>query len=400
MTDRQFDSIFEKKLANYGEEVDGAVWEGIVSSLDAIDATGKKLFKFNLKRIISYTGAAAAVIILALFLFLPEKNNPHIDDALISARNSAELDYPLQNEVLEVMELEHPDIKELLPAAGAIVSEEPDSGTATAETGSNPEEVYEEYPVAAESPAQDPDTVSDEPEDTSVPTIIPPRGYLAEDFGYLYGSDDRKKKKLTLAVNSSVLSGQSNTGSMTYIPNMSVSGNGSSSPTQMISDAEYSLPLAVGAQIQIKMSESFSIGVGLNYSMLHSKYEILSNARYYSVNQKIHYLGVPVNAYYTLFNGHHFYSYVNGGFAMEKGLRVNYKFKDYSGNVTRSHESISNFLFSANIGLGIEWRFSNPFGIYFEPNLVYYFNSKIPASIRTDQPLQFRGEIGLRFHLR
>jgi hypothetical protein len=55
-------------------------------------------------------------------------------------------------------------------------------------------------------------------------------------------------------------------------------------------------------------------------------------------------------------------------------------------------------LFSLNAGLGVEYVFADLFGLYLEPNVVYYPNSKVKRSIRTDQPVQIRAEIGCRFH--
>ena len=81
----------------------------------------------------------------------------------------------------------------------------------------------------------------------------------------------------------------------------------------------------------------------------------------------------------------------------EKGLEAVYKLQSYTGN-ERFTDSIDGVQFSVNAGLGVEYKLANPAGIYFEPNMVYFFNSDVPRSMRTDQPLQVKGELGLRFH--
>ena len=51
---------------------------------------------------------------------------------------------------------------------------------------------------------------------------------------------------------------------------------------------------------------------------------------------------------------------------------------------------------------GMEYRFGKGknVGLYLEPGITYYFDSDLPASIRTDHPLQFEAQAGVRFHLK
>ena len=110
-----------------------------------------------------------------------------------------------------------------------------------------------------------------------------------------------------------------------------------------------------------------------------------------------HYIGIPVNIYGKVVERNRFSFYVNAGATAEKGLTAVYKLESYTGN-ERNTNPIDGIQFSVNAGLGVEYKFANPAGIYFEPNMVYFFNSDVPRSIRTDQPLQVKGEIGIRFH--
>ena len=84
---------------------------------------------------------------------------------------------------------------------------------------------------------------------------------------------------------------------------------------------------------------------------------------------------------------------------MEKGINASYKLTSYDAISYSYNADMSGFQFSANVGFGMEYRFIPMLGVYLEPNLVYYFNSDMPASIRTDQPLQVKAELGFRFHI-
>ena len=92
--------------------------------------------------------------------------------------------------------------------------------------------------------------------------------------------------------------------------------------------------------------------------------------------------------------------YANAGAAIEKGVKASYRITSYDGTSFTSSAKMDGFQYSANAGFGLEYRFSQPYGVYLEPNAVYFFDSKVPASIRTDQPLQLRAEIGFRIHLK
>ena len=187
-------------------------------------------------------------------------------------------------------------------------------------------------------------------------------------------------------VNSSIRASQSGVGS-----------SNAGDKVEQISDTKYSLPLNLGVQMQFPVSENLALGVGVNYTMISSRYDCLINKKKYSIKQSLHYVGIPVNVYGTVVERNNFSFYVNAGAAVEKGIRAVYSLDSYTGK-ERIKEHIDGIQFSVNAGLGVEYKFSNPAGIYFEPNMVYFFNSNVPRSIRTDQPLQVKGELGVRFH--
>lgn len=212
------------------------------------------------------------------------------------------------------------------------------------------------------------------------------------------------RKEYSLSLFSNVVSRNNISVSRQYLSIMAVSGishSGSDLQTmEIISEAKYSLPINIGLQAQVKVNRNFAVGLGLSYTWLRSKYDGLVNRKYYRIKQSLHYIGVPVNAYFTLVDKNNFYCYVNVGGAVEKGVRASYKLLSYDGTSRGTDAGIDGFQYSANAGFGLEYRFVEQFGLYLEPNIIYYFDSNVPASIRTDQPLQVKAEIGFRFHLK
>ena len=164
------------------------------------------------------------------------------------------------------------------------------------------------------------------------------------------------------------------------------------------SESQYSAPLSFGIQLNIPLGERFFAGVGLNYTYLHSKYNVLSNGNRYNIDQSLHYIGFPLSVGYHFVQSGRLSFYAVGGFTLEKGVRANYKESSVTASRTYS-ESVKGVGKSLNLGVGLEYRIFNKAGIYFDPGVSYYWFGNQPSSIRVDQPLQFRGEIGIRIHL-
>lgn len=177
----------------------------------------------------------------------------------------------------------------------------------------------------------------------------------------------------------------------------------SSAPqVQQISETKYSLPLNFAIGVSYKVSDVVTVGTGVSYSYLHSKYNGLINGIYYDIKQGVHYVGIPVNVYFNLGNSGNLDFYAAAGGAAEKGVKVTYQMKSAAGNGKTSDSHVKGIQFSTKAVAGMEYRFGKGknVGFYLEPGVTYYFDSDLPASIRTDHPLQFEAQAGIRFHLK
>lgn len=172
------------------------------------------------------------------------------------------------------------------------------------------------------------------------------------------------------------------------------------------SEARYGLPISVGAGVRFELSQNWSIGVGLNYTCLTRTF----NGTYTHVNEagnidnlitsdirnSQHYLGIPVNAYYSLVNSKNVKFYTYAGGAVEKCIYD--KYLVLTNTITHKEPS-EGVQVSANLGLGAEFMLGQHIGLYIDPSLRYYFDCGQPKSIRTVQPLLLGVELGLRFDI-
>ena len=168
----------------------------------------------------------------------------------------------------------------------------------------------------------------------------------------------------------------------------------------------YGIPLSFGAGVKIDFTEKWSLGLGVNYTLLTSKfYGIYRKVNEQGVEEmnihsdirnSQHYLGIPVNAFYNIVDSRYLNFYTYAGGTVEKCLSDHYQMlgKDFSHT-----EKVKGVQLSANLGIGVEFLLGRHLGLYIDPSLRYYFNTGQPSSIRTEQPLMLGLEMGLRVKL-
>lgn len=168
----------------------------------------------------------------------------------------------------------------------------------------------------------------------------------------------------------------------------------------------YGIPVSAGAGVKFDIAPRWSIGAGVNYTLLTRKFYgtytqigndggILRDVSS-DIRETQHYIGIPVNVYYDIINRDHVNFYAYAGAAVEKCIAD--KYQVLSTSITHT-EKIKGMQFSADLGMGVEFMVARYLGIYLDPSIRYYFENNQPKSIRTAQPLMFGFEMGLRFRL-
>lgn len=381
MEKRQFEDIREK-LYDVEIPVDADIWGAIEGSMR----------RRRVRRIFLYASSAAAVLVAALLLFVSSPKEP--DTSLIVANNIAQTGGPVEDSPAAAVPAADtaPMADAVLPSASGTVSTLLQTGgqAAAHKAAEGSHIAASDTHKAVQEAVQEAAPAANEAERRS-------HGYGKAE-GLYEVEETRKGRGYAVRLSSGVMPGSSASVSGGII-NASSAGAGSLSQSytiEQISDTRYSLPLNLGVQFQFPVGENMALGVGLNYTMLRSRYDCLINKKKFDVKQTLHYIGIPVNVYGTVAQRNNFRFYLNAGAALEKGLRAVYDLKSYD-QTEHNSSSIDGVQFSVNAGLGVEYILGNTTGLYLEPNIVYYIDSDVPQSIRTDQPLQVKAELGFRF---
>ena len=162
------------------------------------------------------------------------------------------------------------------------------------------------------------------------------------------------------------------------------------------------MPLVIGLSLEKSLSPAWSVETGLRYTFLRSDFLSESSVMNRETNQRIHYLGVPLNLVYRMltYNGLSFY--VKGGGAVDIPVNGNQHIREQnSGAVCSDSYSVkihAPLQWSAEAGFGLQYRLCQSISIYAEPSLRYYFRTESDIrTIRQDRPFEFSIPIGLRW---
>jgi len=165
----------------------------------------------------------------------------------------------------------------------------------------------------------------------------------------------------------------------------------------------YSLPLSFGVGMKYGVTKWLGVGIGVNYTLLNKK---VSGTYYdeaavpYSTDMKNsqHYIGIPVDVYFSIFRTNRWDTYATVGGSIEKCVLNRYSGL-LEGEQIIYNKKVKGIQTSVRVGLGVEYSPVEFLGIYIDPSVRYYFDNNQPRSIRTAQPLAFGVEAGLRFKL-
>lgn len=148
----------------------------------------------------------------------------------------------------------------------------------------------------------------------------------------------------------------------------------------------HDLPLGVGLTASLAVSKRFSIESGQDYTYLHS----VEDNNGIRSDQSLHFIGIPLRAEYKFIMHGGFSVYAGAGASVEKCVKA-----AIGGTSFMEH----GFQCSAEAFAGAEYRILKNAGLYFQPTVSYWFTETVLVTYRTENPLTFSLNAGLRFHL-
>lgn len=399
--DNSFDHKIRSILEQGREDVPEGIWDAVSGKLDEIEAGKKKRVLFMWLRYAGVASVAAAITLAVLFSGLDfdrqEPSNDAVQIAVIPNDSAV-----LSDESEVTSEIEAASLGDRTAWSGPIATV-PEQEAIVAEqvvTASKQEgDVSEQETTIQRQEGDDKIKSSEE-------TIN-----IQDDWSDVEDASFRTAKKArTAVVISGTAAGNASFGNglkESVLP-MRPMGISSVEPNSLIenSESKFALPLSFGIGTKIIFTPRWSMGIGINYTLLSRTFSgtyVTENQmggielnKYNDIRNNQSYIGIPVDVYFSIIRKHFIDFYVYAGGTVEKCVSN----RSYIKAVDIVHkEKVKGLQFSANAGLGVEFLLVDQLGIYIDPSLRYYFKGSQPKSIRTQQPLSFGCEIGLRVRL-
>ena len=392
----EFDLMMKSILDEGREEVPAHIWEGVSDGLDK--AARRKAVTLWWRRAAAGVAAAAAVAFAVVFSHdEPDTLVPDaVDKDMIATVRPVE----------EADPVTVPETEAFMASAGNMIAMAEPVDIA----GPSAQKISEDKDVAVIENTTEYITEAVEKKDEAV-EVRQEKGneeniYHPIDWGE--DAEERRHRNISLVV--SGVAGTNNTEGQNRIgPMKRPSVNPAPVKTgieETSTKGSYGIPVSFGAGVKIDLDSRWSIGAGLNYTLMsrqfYGKYirigesGSIENSTSSDIRNIQHYVGIPVNAFYNIISNEGINLYAYAGGAVEKCISD--KYSVLSTSITHK-EKAKGVQLSANAGIGVEFMLGDNLGLYIDPSLRYYFNNGQPKSIRTMQPLMLGFEMGFRARL-
>lgn len=167
---------------------------------------------------------------------------------------------------------------------------------------------------------------------------------------------------------------------------------------QETSVSVYGIPVSLGLSARYHFAEKLSVSAGVNWSFLSRTFKGKYKTEEGQFTHNLQYVGLPVSLAYDVVDSKTLLFYCYAGGIAEKAISSQYFIYNLSSSPILS-EKVPSLQYGVFGGIGVEFRVSDFIGLYVDPCVRYYFPGNQPKSIRTDRPLMFSFEAGLRFNL-
>ena len=383
-----FEDNLKSILENGQEEVPEHIWEGVTERLDKAARRRTMVLWFG------RAGAVAAAAAIAVGVFLK-----HDDDTIVPAAEG--------NMIAIVENVSENKIEEVLLAEQTITTAPRKPIVTKMVQKDEPVQEIEDEPVTEvveKAIAAD----TQKTNITEIQDITETPSTIIEDTDWEEDAKSKNKVRASLVISGIAgTNNPQNVGGIGPLRSPSVFQAPKKTTIEHTSaQTTYGIPLSVGAGVKLHFSPRWSLGMGLNYTLLTSKFSgkytkveegVASLPITATVHNSLHYIGIPINAYYDIVKRDYINFYTYAGGTVEKCVANLYQVQ--TTPVIHHEESVNGVQLSANVGIGVEFMLSRYVGLYIDPSLRYYFHNSQPKSIRTAQPLMFGFEMGFRFNL-
>ena len=171
------------------------------------------------------------------------------------------------------------------------------------------------------------------------------------------------------------------------------------SPSRVTANMKHHRPVRAGVSIRWQLSRRWGIGSGLTYSYLRSDYSGRDARGETTGEQHLHYIGIPLNVDYSIWQSRHVRVYLTGGGEAQKLVSGRSNESSTDGSESSYKVKESRMQWSAQMAVGGEYHLLPGLVVYVEPGVDHHFkNGSSVDNYYKHKPTSFSLNVGLRWN--
>ena len=170
------------------------------------------------------------------------------------------------------------------------------------------------------------------------------------------------------------------------------------------SELRHKVPVRLTLGVSYAITDRLSVVSGLSHTLLLSEYKEGTQQNYKSGEQRVEYVGVPINLKYDFYSSTRLDVYASAGLTLDKCIKANRTDDYFLSGENRLKEVISlgehPFQLSAGAAFGAEYRIYDSLWLFGECGLAYFFNDRSSLKILyKERPFNATFNLGIRVAL-
>ena len=170
---------------------------------------------------------------------------------------------------------------------------------------------------------------------------------------------------------------------------------------KIVEHEQHDKPITFGISLTKNIGKNWSLGTGIQYSLLKSNFTLGEGEYFINRVQKVHYLGIPVRTSYKWFNSKNWSAYSSVGIIFNIPMYGKNN-EQYVTGITVPYKDSWHFIpsvqWSVGVGTGLQYHFAPNWSIYLEPSFNWYIpNGSTIHTIWTEHPFSVTVPFGIRF---
>ena len=158
----------------------------------------------------------------------------------------------------------------------------------------------------------------------------------------------------------------------------------------------HNMPLSFGLTVAYRLTERWSLSSGAVYTIATSSFEHGTSGNVSTDEQTLHYIGIPLNASYTVWGNRTLKTYVTAGAQADFNIAAKVETDGHTTDMPKDRVQMS-----VGGGLGLQLNLVKQMGIYVEPGVKYYFdNGSNVQNVFKEHPCNFSLQVGLRYNIK